>query len=274
MKRQYFIVGLGMIGASYAKKLSELGHLVYGYDKSEKTNKLAVEKGYIKAFGKQYIKNSDLVILCLYPNDNYLFVKENIAYFKNVKLVTDVSGIKQELTIKLKNVLRDISDYISHHPMAGNERSGIEAVDETVFLGANFLIINDEISNHDSLNLLRELANYLGFNKISLIDSKTHDLLISFTSQLPHVIAVSLVNSDIFKETKYFTGDSYKDLTRIAKINYNLWTELFLANKENLISQMERFKENFEKLLTTIKEEDKLQLEFLLKEAKEKRENY
>lgn len=274
MKKKYFIVGLGMIGSSYAKRLSNLGYDVYGFDIAEKTNKQAVSLGYIKDYGLNYIKKSDLVILTLYPNLNYDFVKENKAYFKDVKLVTDVAGVKNNYLTKLKNILPEGTKYLSHHPMAGSEKSGINAADEKVFIGANFLIVSDHEPDNDSLKTLLELKDDLGFKTVSVIDAKTHDLLISFTSQLPHMIAVALVNSDRYKTTKDFSGDSYKDLTRIANINESLWTELFLSNKDNLLSEMERFQEEFNQLLKTLQTNNDEGLKKKLIQAKEKRRRY
>ncbi len=263
-----------MIGASYAKKLKQLNYKVYGYDICKKTNEKALSLGYIDGYGLNHIEGSDLVILTLYPQTNIEFVKKNIKYFKNVLMVTDVAGIKTGVSNKLKETLPKDVKYLSHHPMAGSEKSGIDAVDERVFYDANFLIVYDDIIDESSLEVLMQLKKDLNFGKASIIDAKTHDLLISFTSQLPHMIAVALVNSDIYTETKDFAGDSYKDLTRIANINERLWTKLFCGNKENLLKQMELFKGEFDKLYKALKEDNKEGLKEKLKEAKDKRSGY
>lgn len=274
MKKKFFIVGLGMIGSSYAKRLSELNYDVYGYDIDDKTNELAVSLGYIKDYGLHHLKESDLVILTLYPNDNYYFIKENLDYFKTVKMVTDVSGVKESLIKNIENILPKTCKYLSHHPMAGSEKSGITAANEKVFEGANFLIISDKDPEKESLDVLMKLKKDLKFGHVSIIGASVHDLLISFTSQLPHMIAVALVNSDVFMQTKSFAGDSYRDLTRIANINEHLWTELFISNKNNLIDQMERFSEEFNNLLEALKENEKENLVKSLKNAREKRSGY
>lgn len=272
--KKYFIVGLGMIGASYAKRLKQLNYKVYGYDICEETNKKAVSLGYIDDYGLNHIKDSDLVILTLYPNLNITFIEENICYFKNVKIVTDVSGIKTGISNKLNQILPKNTKYLSHHPMAGSEKSGIDAANEKVFYDANFLIVYEDDVDEEALDTLMQLKKDLNFGKTSIINAHLHDVLISFTSQLPHMIAVGLVNSDTYVETKDFAGDSYKDLTRIANINEKLWTELFCGNKESLLHQMEKFKLEFNKLYKALKEDNKNDLEKLLKEAKVKRSGY
>lgn len=274
MSKVYFILGLGMIGSSYAKKLSSLGYTVYGYDIDKKTNKEALKRGYIKDYGLNYIKKSDNVILTLYPEDNFLFIKDNLEKFNNVSFITDVSGVKENLINKIKKLLKNKDIYLSHHPMAGSEKSGINATNEKVFKSANFLIVSEQEPNEVALKELLKLKEDLGFAKATIITPKEHDLLISFTSQLPHTIAVSLVNSDIFSQTKDFAGDSYKDLTRIANINEKLWTELFFSNRENLIEQMERFNQEFTTLIELLKQENKEELIKKLKSAKEKRRSY
>lgn len=274
MKKKYFILGLGMIGSSYAKKLSSLGYTVYGYDLLDSANKEAVKQGFIKSYGLDYLAVSDNVILTLYPEDNYLFIKEHLDQFKDVSFITDVAGVKENLVKKIKEILPNPYRYLSHHPMAGSERSGIAAVDEKVFLEANFLIITDSKPDQETLKELLKLKDDLGFGKATLINPKDHDTLISFTSQLPHLIAVGLVNSDIFLETKDYSGDSYKDLTRIANINERLWSELFFANKDKLLKQMERFNKEFTKLMTLLKTGNKADLKKELTKAKEKRRSY
>ncbi len=269
---RYFIVGLGMIGASYAKKLAKAGYLVYGHDIDEKTNKIALKKGYIKDYGLDFLPNSDVVILTLYPKANVEFVKKNINRFDSVKFVTDVAGIKEKNTDEIAFLLKDKTVYLSHHPMAGSEKSGIMAANENVFKNANFLIIGNKESQ--GIEYLLDLFRNLNFGRVSIIDQSTHDLMISFTSQLPHLIAVGLVNSDIYENTKDFSGDSFKDLTRIANINVELWSELFFSNKDYLLNDMKRFKVELEKLIAALEKNDEKELKKLLTTAKEKRNSY
>lgn len=274
MIKRYFIVGLGMIGSSYAKKLSSLGYLVDGYDIDPLTVKKAIKLGYIKNGSLTALKNADAVILTLYPKANISFVKDNLNSLKTVKYLTDVSGVKEHLVKEIENLIGKDTLYCSHHPMAGSEKSGIDACRPEIFEGANFLIIKGKTTKAESLLFLKDLAFKLKFNKPIIIDSETHDAMISFTSQLPHMIASALVNSDIYVNASKFTGDSYKDLTRIANINEALWIELYSSNKNNLLKDMERFKDNFNKLYEAFEKDDLTLLKSLLIKAKEKRKSY
>ncbi len=272
MNLTYFIVGLGMIGSSYAHKLSLLGHTVYGYDIDEKTNKLAVEKGYIKEANKNKIKEVDAVILTLYPEANILFVKAHQELLKDVKYLTDVSGVKQNVISNIESLYK--GHYCSHHPMAGSEQKGILASNYNIFNNANFLVVRNDNTTEESIVFLKDLANKLSFKTPKIITEKDHDLMISFVSQLPHMIAVGLVNSDIYSNSSEFTGDSFKDLTRIANINEDLWLELFLSNKDNLIKDMKRFNNHFNDLINQLEQSNKEQLKELLIQAKNKRSAY
>lgn len=267
----YFIVGLGMMGASYAKGLIERGHRVYGYDHNESVNQKALALGYIDDYGIKYIKDSDVVILTLYPHDNIEFIKNHLHLFLNQSL-TDISGVKVLVVDEIEKIIPKGVNYVSHHPMAGSEKSGIDYANPRIFRDANFLIIDDDQGK--DIFFLAALADDLLFGKTTVITKELHDKMISFTSQLPHLIAVGLVNSDIYKETKDFTGDSYRDLTRIADINEVLWNELFSANKEILEGDLERFIEAMKDLLEALKNSDHESLLELLKKAKEKRRMY
>ena len=142
-------------------------------------------------------------------------------------------------------------DFIFGHPMAGREKRGIDFADNRVFQNANYIIIKDEKNKKENLELLSEIVKLMGFKKVSFLTAQEHDEIIAFTSQLTHAIAVSLVNSDSEKyDTNRFIGDSYRDLTRIAKINEDLWAELFMGNKKNLLEMIQQF----EKELDVIKD--------------------
>ena len=265
------IVGLGIIGASYAKGLKIKGHYIYGVDKLESTLKYAkdnniIDEGSLNAC--DFIDNADLIILGLYPNNLIQFLKEH--KFKASQIITDVCGVKSHFLEEAYELAKPAT-YISHHPMAGREKVGIEYSDNKIFDGANFLIINYNNKDYE-INALKEIAKDLNFGKISIISMEKHDKMIGYTSQLAHAIAVALVNSDTEEDTFSFIGDSYRDLTRIAKINKNLWSELFLSNKDYLIDEID----NFEKVLNDIKtcliNDDSKKLKEIFEESKIRRE--
>ena len=243
------IVGLGVIGAAFAESFKNIGiKTVYGIDIDEMTIRKAEDKGIItKGYleTKEPLEKSDLVIITLYPNLMKSFFINNINNFKENAIITDVVGIKEKIIKDIDPIIeksgRNI-DLIFGHPMAGREKRGIDFADSRVFKDANYIIIKDEKNKKENLELLSEIVKLMGFKKVSFLKAQEHDEIIAFTSQLTHAIAVSLVNSDSEKyDTNRFIGDSYRDLTRIAKINEDLWAELFMGNKKNLLKMIQQF---------------------------------
>ena len=253
------IVGLGVIGGSYAMGLKEK-HEVYGIDKNIDTINKAKDQGYIIDGGDdpaKFLPFIDLVFLAIYPKMIIDFIKEN--RFKDGTIITDVAGVKESFIYKINEILPENVEFIGTHPMAGREKRGFDFADPNVFKGANFLITPID-NKEETIELIKDLAVSLGFKRITIMTPKYHDEVIAFTSQLTHAIAVSLVNSDNDPNTKFFTGDSYRDLTRIAQINENLWSELFLENKNNLLDKINQFEQSLEKLKKAIIDEDKDEL--------------
>ena len=252
------IVGLGVIGAAFAESFREIGiKTIYGIDIDEETLKKAEEKqiisrGFIET--KEPLEKSDFVVITLYPNLMKSFFVNNIDNFKENTIITDVVGIKEKIIRDINPIMEKIRrqsgkniDFIFGHPMAGREKRGIDFADSKVFKNANYIIIKDEKNKKDNLELLSEIVKLMGFKKVSFLTAQEHDEIIAFTSQLTHAIAVSLVNSDSEKyDTNRFIGDSYRDLTRIAKINEDLWAELFMGNKKNLLEMIQQFEKELD----------------------------
>ena len=258
------IVGLGVIGAAFAQSFKEIGiNTVYGIDIDEETIKKAEEKNIInKGFleTKEPLEKSDFVVITLYPNLMKSFFVNNINYFKENAIITDVVGIKEKIIKDINSIIeksgRNI-DFIFGHPMAGREKRGIDFADSRVFKDANYIIIKDEKNKKENLELLSEIVKCMGFKKVSFLTAQEHDEIIAFTSQLTHAIAVSLVNSDSEKyDTNRFIGDSYRDLTRIAKINEDLWAELFMGNKKNLLKMIQRFERELDVIKDALNDND------------------
>lgn len=239
------VVGLGVVGGSYVKSLKGLGHEVYGVDIDEQTLKNAKIEGCIlEGFVNpgDIIHKMDLVILCLYPKDVLEFIKNN--NFKKDCVITDATGVKKHFIEKaLKYLPKDV-ELLSGHPMAGREKKGYDYASEKVFNGANYILIKHQFNKESTLSMMSKLVQSIGFVNVTILTIEQHDQIISFTSQLPHVIAVALINSDkqMF-DTGKFIGDSYRDLTRIANINEVLWSELFIYNKNYLIDSINDFEE-------------------------------
>ena len=262
------IVGLGVIGAAFAESFSEIGiKTIYGIDIDEETLKKAEEKNIInKGFieTKEPLEKSDFVVITLYPNLMKSFFVNNIDNFKENAIITDVVGIKEKIIGDINPIMEKIRiqsgkniDFIFGHPMAGREKRGIDFADSKVFKNANYIIIKDEKNKKENLELLSEIVKLMGFKNVSFLTAQEHDEIIAFTSQLTHAIAVSLVNSDSEKyDTNRFIGDSYRDLTRIAKINEDLWAELFMGNKKNLLEMIQQFERELDIIKDTLNNND------------------
>ena len=268
------IIGLGIIGGSYAKGLTKTGHTVYGIDKNLETIEYAKSNGYIldgSTEVNQFVTMADLVVIGLYPNDVVPFIKNNLGFFKKGQVVTDVCGVKECICEEATSLLKD-SYFVGSHPMAGREKVGIKFADEKIFSGTNFLLCPIDSTNEVAVDVVSQMAKDLGFGHIHQISPKFHDEMIAYTSQLTHAIAVSLVNSTTSDEVVKFIGDSYRDLTRIAMINEMLWSQLFIENKVALTEQIDSFISELELIKTAINGEnlDLLKEKFI--SSKKKRE--
>lgn len=265
-----FIVGLGLMGASYALGLSQKGYEVYGYDSDLNINEKALKDGLIKSFDKNHISTSDVILLALYPTKNIEFIRENIQYFNN-QLITDIAGTKVLMMNEIIKILPKDTRYVSHHPMAGKEKSGYDFCDPKMFKGANFLIVPSDQSTIDDVETIKQIAIDLEFGNISIYTPLEHDQFIGYTSQLTHMIAVALMLANKDPNLAYTTGDSFKDLTRIAKINEHMWTELFFQNKEILVNEIDLFIEKLNQLKNMLDSNQYDELKEELKKSKEKR---
>lgn len=271
------VVGLGVIGGSFTMALKKAGFDdVYGIDINEESLRKAKSLGLIKegfTSGEHIVKEADLIIISLYPRLVKKFILDNKNNFKDGAVITDATGIKKLFIEDVVNILPPNIDFVFGHPMAGREKKGIDFASAEVFNGANYIITPVERNKSENLDLIEDLVYKLGFKRVRRITPEYHDEMIGYTSQLPHTIAVALVNSDIEgRETGSFIGDSYRDLTRIANINEDLWSELFLGNKDNLLKSIERFEIEIEKIKDAIKNDNKEILEKLFIKSTERRE--
>ncbi|AKN30478.1 prephenate dehydrogenase [Clostridium carboxidivorans P7] len=271
-----FIVGLGLIGGSYAMALRKLNPLsICGIDVDENSLKEAVNRGIIdQGFtdGKEALRKADLVIMATYPEEIVNFMKNNIGNFKKGAVITDTCGIKEGLIDIINSFLPDELDFVGGHPMAGKESKGIKVASDDIFNNANYIITPTERNRKENIMLIEKMARAIGCKKVISISPKEHDKIISFTSQLPHVIAVSLMDSDLVENNiETFTGGSFKDATRVAVINSTLWSELFFLNSDNLITEIERFQKSIEKIKNAIMSEDENTLKHIFKNATARR---
>ena len=238
------IVGLGVLGGSYAQALSSTGYeQIIGVDINEDTLAYAIEHGWIKDGGSDpsLISTCDLVVCCLYPDVFVHWIRMNHQYLKPGSLLTDVTGVKRTVITLINEALDDQVEFIACHPMAGRESKGIRYADAERFEKANFIIVPTENNRKESIETMKQLAKDMGFQRISCLSAEEHDRMISYLSQLTHVIAVSLMNANDNPDLAEYTGDSFRDLTRIARINEDMWPQLFVLNKDYLIHDIDMF---------------------------------
>ena len=200
------------------------------------------------------------------------WIKENALKMKPGTVITDVTGVKTGVVEKVQEILPEGIEFIAAHPMAGREVSGVEGANTEMFKGANYIVTPTEKNSKEAIEICRSIGETLEFGSIRELTTEKHDEMVGFLSQLTHCIAVSLMTTETAKEEiAVFSGDSFRDLTRIAKINDELWSELFLMNKDELIRQMELFENEFSKLKKAIDTEDKEKIREIMRESTKRR---
>ena len=257
--KKVLIVGLGLLGGSYAEGLKKVGYEVGAIDINDNSIKYALDKKIIdhgmSNICEEYIKEFDLIIFALYPKVLIEWLKANQRYIKKNAILTDVTGVKGWLIEELETFIREDIEFIGAHPMAGREVYGVENSNATIFKGANYIITPTKKSTKRAIDVAKKIGEVLEFKHIVVLSPEEHDEMIGFLSQLTHCIAISLMTCKESEHLVEYTGDSFRDLTRIAKINENMWSELFLLNKEELLTQMNLFIKEFNKLKEYIEEE-------------------
>ncbi|MBQ8415396.1 MAG: prephenate dehydrogenase [Clostridia bacterium] len=254
------IIGLGVMGGSYARALSGRGYRVRCITKEQKDIDYAKNLGIIEegstCVTEETVAWADLVVFALYPHVFIEWIQEHQSLFRPNTLITDVTGVKSQIVDRVQALLRQDVEFIAAHPMAGRESSGVEYSDDSVFEGANFIVTPTPKNTPDAIEAAKELGRVLGFARISQLTPEEHDEMIAFLSQLTHCIAVTLMTCNETPMMENYTGDSFRDLTRIAKINDVMWAELFLLNREALLAQMDAFSAEFDRFRRLLEEGD------------------
>ena len=276
--KTYLIVGLGLLGGKYAQVLSQKGYRVTGITHSAETMDFALSHGYVCA-GKtenfeDLVEQADCVIFGLYPTVLLDWVRQYGHLLHRGTMVTDVSGVKRGVVEPVQQALPEGVEFIASHPMAGRETSGIAHSAEVNFAPANFIITPTEKNTPQGIEWCRELAKTLGFCRISVLSPAEHDHMIGYVSQLCHAIAVSLMCASDNTELARYTGDSFRDLTRIARINDKMWAELFLWNKDNLISEIDMFSDALQDMRQKLVDDDRDGLQEMFRLSTKRREAF
>ena len=263
------IVGLGLIGASIALSLRDKVEWIVGLDNDEEVLKIAKERKIIDTGGtdpKSVLSDVDVVVLALYPEAIIDFTLKNKDIWKENQLLFDVAGLKTKIVRKIQSGLDGV-EFIGAHPMAGREVSGIKGAREELFLGSNFIITPTDKNTRENIEKVKKIAMLLGVKNIFEMSPEKHDKLIAYTSHLPHILALSLVET-YEQDSEKIVGRSFLDATRVADINENLWVELFLANKEPLVNKLEELIEDLKDFKSLIGNEDKSKLNEKIQEIK------
>ena len=276
--KKILIVGLGLLGGSYAQSLTRQGYYVTAITRKQSTIDYALEHNMItkgSAFvDPELIKEADIIIFALYPHIFVDWIKQHGSLIQPKTVITDVTGVKQCIVYEIQSMLPQGVEFISAHPMAGKETAGIEYADESIFKNANYIVVPTENNSLDTVELCGDLGETLGFREISVLSPEKHDRMIAFLSQLTHCIAVSLMCACDEPDLERYTGDSFRDLTRIANINDEMWSELFLSNRETLLDEMDKYRDSFDKLYNTIKNGDRDEMREMMRLSTARRRKF
>ena len=259
--KDFLIVGLGLIGGSYARALKRLGFHVEAIDTKESAIEYALENEIIDAgysyVNEKCVNDADIIIFALYPEVFREWIVRYQHLIKNGVLITDVTGVKGCIVRDIQELLHPEIEFIAAHPMAGREVYGVENSDDRIFRDANFIVVPTEKNSEGAIEWCKELGRILGCRNVTTLTPEEHDEMIGFVSQLTHCIAVSLMTCNDNPKLVDYTGDSFRDLTRIARINEDMWSELFLMNREALLKQMNAFESEFDLLKEMLESGDR-----------------
>ena len=273
--KKILIVGLGLLGGSYAKVLKRFGFHISAITLEQSSIDYAVKEGIIDEgateLDDRIVGEADLVIFALYPHVFVEWIEKNQKLLKSGALITDVTGVKGGIVYKIQEMLRPDVEFIAAHPMAGREVSGVENSTDKLFIGANYIVTPTEKNTQGAIQTCMELGRLLGFSNVTTLSPEDHEEMIGFLSQLTHCIAITLMTCNDKENMEKFTGDSFRDLTRIARINDLMWSELFVANKSALLDQMTLFIDKFNELKTMLETEDVEGMRAMMRHSTERR---
>ena len=264
------IVGLGLIGGSFAKAYHAAGHKVLAFDTDEAILDFARLSGNVDdVLSRENLKDCDLILICVYPQAAVDFLEAEGPYFGTHPIVIDCCGTKRVLTeAGMAAAKRHGFTFVGGHPMAGTQYSGFKHARKDMYKGAPMVIVPPTNDDIDLLMRIKELLEPVGFRSITVSSAEEHDEMIAFTSQLAHVISSAYIKSPTARAHKGFSAGSYKDMTRVAWLNPDMWTELFLDNKENLVHEIDLLIDHLSEYKDAIAAEDSETLKKLLQDGK------
>lgn len=269
------IVGLGLIGGSMAKAIRQYTDCaLLGYDADGSVLSRALDEGIVSAaLTADRLAECELVIIALYPQAVVEYVTAHREQFRRGGIVMDCGGVKGVVCGALESVVKGAGfTFVGGHPMAGIERSGYAHAFPELFQGASLILTPYPETPRTDLDRIWELARRLGFARLQLSTPSEHDHIIAYTSQLAHVVSCAYVGSPSAPNFEGFSAGSFKDMTRVAKLNEEMWTELFLENQEALVREIDTLVEELAAFAYTIRRGDRERLKDMLRHAREIKE--
>lgn len=271
------VIGLGIIGGSMAYALRGFrGARIVGCDMNDATRAAAIESGAVcEAYpdAASAIDGADLVVIATYPESIAGIVRDNAGKFKKGAVITDVCGVKTSISAQIAKALPDGVDYVGGHPMAGKEVDGFKNASPEMFWACGFIITPIPASKPQSVQLVREMVSYIGATRIDISSPEMHDSVIAYTSDMMHISAAALCLDYNPNMNRAYTAGAFRDCTRIALINPELWTELFLANSDNILKEIDRFSKSLEKIRTAISDGNADELRKILSVVRQNKQN-
>lgn len=268
------VIGLGLIGGSMAKAYHEAGHRVLAWNRSESVLRFAEMSGDTDgALTEETIGACDLLLLAVYPQACIEYLTQMAPKIAASTMVIDCSGTKRVVCQACFRMAEQYGfTFIGGHPMAGTHNSGFKYAREDLFKGAPMVLVPPRFDDIALLQRAKDLLAPVGFGSFSVTTAEKHDEMIAFTSQLAHVVSNAYIKSPTAGNHKGFSAGSYKDLTRVAWLNPQMWTELFLENKDNLTNELDILIENLRAYRDAMAQDDKDTLVRLLDEGRQRKQ--
>ncbi|MCR5502710.1 MAG: prephenate dehydrogenase [Lachnospiraceae bacterium] len=269
------VIGWGLIGGSMAKAIKKAGHTVYGYNRTTSVIGRALSEGVADAYlTKENAADCDFLIVALMPDVTVSLIRQFAPYLKKGCIVVDCTGIKSAINIALSGELaRQGLFFVGGHPMAGKEVAGYENSEAELFANASMILCRDGFTDEEAYGKAEAFFRGIGFPRIKETTPEEHDRVIAYTSQMAHVVSNAYIKNSVLPERYGFSAGSFKDLTRVAKLDENMWTDLFFANREALLSRIEEFMGHMEEYRKALSERDEDRMRELLREGRILKEN-
>lgn len=268
------VVGLGLIGGSIAKALNQnTDYTVYGYDIDDTITKKAILVGAIEeTLTEKMLPECDMVIVCLWPEATVEYIEKHADKFKKGAIVLDTCGVKRFVCDRIEPIAAKHDWlFMGSHPMAGLEHSGFDHSKKALFDKASMVLVPAHGTKIEDVEKVKALCTAIGFTNVEITDAEEHDKLIAFTSQLAHVVSGAYIKSSSAKDHMGFSAGSYRDMTRVARLNEDMWTELFMDNRENLVKEIDEIIGHLEEYKDAIAEGDDEELRSVLREGRERK---